>query len=254
LAKIYHPDRNPENPACEERFKKIARAFHTLRQKYELKEIPYGVHAGEGSAMEPYQWETFAEQEPAMAAAGEGYASAASEGGEGKNGALGTIAPWTQRAWESLQGCERKVLMLDVEMSLPLDSDLAARGGSVKVRRAGESFEIRVPKNAHDGMVLRIPRKGDSGVFHRKRGDLLIRLKVETQSQARSGSGEFYYQVDLPQDGLHRRRVFTLHTSQGPIYYSLPENTRQGQSFVLRGKPDPEAGKPSYHIISVNLV
>ncbi len=53
LAMEFHPDRNPDNPQAEERFKEIAEAYGVLTDPTKRKE--YDVHLASGGTQENYQ-------------------------------------------------------------------------------------------------------------------------------------------------------------------------------------------------------
>ncbi|MDJ0623568.1 MAG: DnaJ domain-containing protein [Desulfocapsaceae bacterium] len=53
LAMEYHPDRNPENPDAEARFKEIAEAYGVLTDPVKRKE--YNIHLDRGGTQESYQ-------------------------------------------------------------------------------------------------------------------------------------------------------------------------------------------------------
>ena len=157
LATEFHPDRNPDDPFCENRFKKISLAFEYLEQHY-IESPTDAIEKIEDL---------------------EGNSSMNSEA----DPISGLSAPdWKQfadylagRVWKFLRDSERMLLMLDVERTVNIDSKTATQGGSIRIKTPRESFYVTIPDGSADDFTLRIPGKGDAGILNRGRGDLNAR-------------------------------------------------------------------------------
>ncbi|GAB4031853.1 MAG: molecular chaperone DnaJ [Elusimicrobiota bacterium] len=79
----------------------------------------------------------------------------------------------------------------DLVYELPLDMATAALGGEAEVPVIdGGRIKIKIPEGAQFGKILRVSEKGMPYPNSRKRGDLLIRLKVETPTHLTAGQRE----------------------------------------------------------------
>ena len=87
-------------------------------------------------------------------------------------------------------------------------------------------------------MTLRIPEKGESSLFGKKRGDLLLNIEVVNSQNINADETRFYYELHIPRENVKSSKVQTLDSVFGPIKFVLPRNIKQGQNFVLKSKPN----------------
>ncbi len=247
LAKRYHPDLNPGNRDFESRFKEISQAFKMLELHYKKLNPPAaGVKPfappvnGSDKPLEPelHVKNRFNNLPPFLKRLGE----------------HPKIRKLAFRVREVLNECERKIFLLDVEKDITIDPDIAANGGTVRIRQGRENFEVPIPPGAWNKMSLRIPDKGEPSLFNRKRGDLLLNIYVFPGEKVREGDTNFFYQMEFSRRKLEEAGVHTLETFQGTIKFILPKNTRDGQSFVLKARTSSEATLRTNHIVTVQLV
>jgi curved DNA-binding protein len=237
LAKEYHPDRNAGNRTSEEKFKKISHAYQALERWTQSREFSYRVYS--------------------HAAATKDHVAPFDEGfkpfdflPEGIQKYLNRCTQWM---WRGLQRYEEKWLELNVEKAITIDPVTASRGGVIKVKNTAGSFHVEVPRETPHESILRVPGKGEKGLFNRVPGDLLLKVQVEDSArQKKSGVSEYFYQVKVIPG--RSPKVRTLNTHEGPIKYLLPKIVKAGQSFVLRSRPHSKTGKVSHHIIVIDLI
>lgn len=239
LAREYHPDRNAGNRAYEEKFKEISRAYETLER---------------WTRSQPFAYRVYSQAVPVK-----DRVSLSINGGLKPfdflpDGVNKYLSRWTGRVWLWLQRYERKWLELDVEKAVTIDPVTASQGGTLKVKNPAGSFHVQVPREASNETVLRIPGKGEIGLFNREPGDLLLKIKVDPGRKRPPGVSEFFYHVKFVQDQLQNPQVRTLETHEGSIQYILPKKVRAGQSFVLKSQPHPQTGKVSHHILVIDLI
>lgn len=233
LALKFHPDRNLGDPECEERFKQVSSAFRILKVHYATTGE---MEAAEpGSVENPFSW---------------GMGSTRASGNDFEP----TVNNRLRSFWFKVQQMERSLFQLDVELRVSITPVIALNGGYIKVRRSRETFDVRVPRGAREGTLLRLPGKGDPGVLHSERGDLFIRLQVVAPAKAGPWEQEDRLEVFLEKKDIRQRRVFSLDTKEGEILYTLPVTTRDGQAFVLLGKPHPITGTRTRFSVVVRVV
>jgi molecular chaperone DnaJ len=69
----------------------------------------------------------------------------------------------------------------DIVCEVPIAYSTAALGGQIEVPTLeGESHSLRVPAGTQSDTVLRIPQSGLPHVGNARRGDLLVRVVIET--------------------------------------------------------------------------
>lgn len=250
LAKQFHPDRNPGNRDSEDRFKKLHRAFKTLEYYYQIRrDIRTRSRDYDKRQTGPSTTVNFESPEPSSP----GPPISFQELIKGfRNKASWIQAGRSIRA--ALENCERKILLLDIKKNVRLDAATASRGGFIRVQQGSDSFQVPAPSGSWNRMSLRIPGKGDPGLFSRKRGDLWIHVEViGPKPPVHSQDANIYYDFNASIQDILQGKVFTLQSVEGPIKFFLPKTTRDGQVFTLKSNKTFEGRGPSNHIVTVRL-
>lgn len=225
LARQLHPDINQCNThSGDTRLKEINRAFAKLETYYKTQALP--VH------QEPY-----VQEQP-------------------KWRALFKVLsdnPAIQAAFRSgldfLEDLDNKIFQLDIQKDIKLSGSILQKGGSLYLKSGKERFEVKIPSGDWNQMSLRILGKGEGSLFSHRRGDLLLNLRVPIAETAKAENSRFSYEMKIPADKIAAHRAMTLNSSEGPIKFILPLNTRDGQSFTLRSN----AGTETLHALTVRL-
>ena len=163
--------------------------------------------------------------------------------------------PTLQSAFRSsldfLEELDNKLFQLDVQKDIKISGSVLKKGGSLNLKSGGESFEVKIPSGDWNQMSLRVSGKGERSLFSQRRGDLLLNLRVPIKEIAKPDNSCFSYEMKISPDKLAGRRVMTLNSSEGPIKFILPRNTRDGQSFTLRSGWG--GNSETLHILTVRL-
>src|SRR5579884_4070141 len=111
----------------------------------------------------------------------------------------------------------------------------ACRGSGFQTRF--EHFTVNIPKGVREGSVIRVPRRGGSGMGGGERGDLYLRVHLLPHPTFRIRN-ESDLEVDLPiapWEAVLGAKV-TVPTLDGPVEMRIPPQSQGGQRLRLRGK------------------
>jgi len=141
---------------------------------------------------------------------------------------------------------DTRVFHLNIHKKIQVPGVTADKGGSIHMQAGREKFDIKIPRGEWNQMSLCIPGKGEASLFSKRRGSLILDVKVQRyMPQVSIEESSFYYEMAI--DKTKIGKVLTLNSSEGPIKFVLPRNTVSGQTLCLRGRSEKK------HILKVVL-
>lgn len=150
-----------------------------------------------------------------------------------------------------LEELDNKVFQLDIQKDIKISGSVLQKGGSLNLKSGKESFAVKIPSGDWNQMSIRVIGKGERSLFSQRRGDLLLNLRVPIAEIPITDSSRFSYEMKISPDKIDGRKIMTLNSSEGPIKFTLPRNTRDGQSFTLRSGLEEKS--ETLHILTVRL-
>jgi curved DNA-binding protein CbpA len=251
LAKKYHPDVSAEKQGLSSKFRKINHAFKILEASYKAdsgkKEIrkPSTIRTAPVRNSAPSN-----RNEPLIAVPHKKslthlvtHKKQESDNSFGLDKVRKTLFEW-----------EKTLFLLDMNKNIRIKKRVANQANIVRVKRGEDSFQVRIPPGPWTRMFIRIPNKGNKSLFSKKRGDLILNIHVPSDEALSSTSPSFYYKVRIPKEKLETNKVWTLKSTDGPIRFTLPVNTQEGQKFTLKANASQGESACASHIITVHLV
>ena len=263
LAREYHPDLNPNDASCEERFKEINEAYEVLsdpekRAKYDRLGAEWQRYQQAGERPGGFNWGQWTSEAP-----GEGQRVHVQYGtpedledifGGGSPfsdfftsifGGMGGRAPGGRRQAYPYQ--PRPQRGQDYEQEVEITLREAYRGTKRILQKDGRRLEVTIPPGARTGTRVRMSGEGGPGAAGGESGDLYLRVRVlpDPVFEREGDDLRVTVPVDLPTAVLGgEARVPTLN---GPVMLTIPETTQNGKVFRLRGKGMPRLGNPQQH-------
>ena len=153
---------------------------------------------------------------------------------------------WRKDCTQYLIQLDTRVFHLNIHKKIQVPGVTADKGGSIHMQAGREKFDIKIPRGEWNQMSLCIPGKGEASLFSKRRGNLILDLKIQrNMSKISIEKSSFSYEMVIDKSKIGR--VLTLNSSEGPIKFVLPRNTVSGQTFCLRG------GSEQKHILKVLL-
>ena len=216
LARKYHPDVNKDESAID-KFKEINAAYEVLSDKKKKDEYDmYGDQIFGGQ-----NFHDFAQNQGGNVDLDEilrnifGGGSSSGFGGSGFGGG-GSMD-------------------LDQKTTITVPFVVSVLGGKHHVSVNSDSFDIKIPAGIKNGETLRVRGKGNSGMG--QRGDLLIKVEVAPSPTFERKDNDLYITMEVPlKEALFGGKV-TINTSvHDEITIKVPQNTKNGQKFRVRGK------------------
>jgi len=232
LAQASHPDRNPDDPEAEERFKQIGRAYAVLsdaeqRRAYdEFGEI----------ALDP--------NFDAERARATSHMGGFNDLGSLFEDLLGA-APRRPRARRGAD-LETQLELEFLEAALGCKRRIDLRRPETGASPASESLEVRVPVGVHDGARIRLAGKGSPGHAGGPPGDLLARVRVRPHRLFRRTGHDLQLDADVSIAEATLGTEFEVPPLDGKVMLRVPPGTDSGSKLRLRGKGIPASnGQPA---------
>ncbi len=228
LARKYHPDRNPDDAAAEEKFKEVQGAYDTLSdpEKRQVYDSGGPTFEGFGGGRGPFT------------------AGPAGQGGFVDLGDLGDLFSSMFRGEGS--GGPRGFPQQpgrDLETEVPLSFRQAIDGTQVTVPGAGgKRYKANVPAGVKNGARIRLAGKGEPSPAGGPPGDLYVVTRVMPSPVfKRLDDGNLEVRVPITIAEALRGATIEVPTLEGTKKIKVPAGTKHGTIQRLRGEGAPRA-------------
>lgn len=111
------------------------------------------------------------------------------------------------------------------------------KGTGVKSKE--ETFTIKIPAGAYDGMVLRFRGGGNAGRNGGSVGDLYVEIEVEASSKFERRGNDIYTKENIPVYTAVLGDTIEVDTIFKKVNLKIPKGTQSGTIFKLKGKGCP---------------
>jgi curved DNA-binding protein len=218
LARKYHPDIN-KDPEAQDKFKEINAAYEVLSDAEKKAQYDqYGDQMFGGQ-----NFHDFARGQGADIDLDELLRAMFGGGGGGFNGFGGNFGGF---------GAQQMNLDLQTRITIPFMTSIL--GGKYSLNINSQSFDIKIPAGIKEGETLRVRGKGKR--FKDQVGDLLVKVQISPSSEYERKGNDLYKKFDLPlKEALFGGKV-SVATPEGDVTLKVPQNTKNGQKFRLKGK------------------
>ncbi len=252
LARKFHPDVN-QSPKAEEKFKEITESYEVLkdpekRRTYDRFGKDWKNYRGAGDAPPGFDFSggggsgfsSFFESLFGGAGGGRG-GSPFGGGGDplGRGGFGQGFAPG---------GGGFAARGQDQEARLALSVEEAARGGGREISltdpTTGElkNLSINIPAGVRPGQKMRLAGRGGAGAGGGPRGDLLLKVDVESNGRFRLEGTDLYTDLRISPWQAALGTEADVLTLEDPVKVKIPSGTSSGRKIRLRGRgfPNPK--------------
>jgi curved DNA-binding protein len=239
LAVQYHPDKNPDDKAAEERFKEINEAYEVLgdrekRSKYDRLGASYQAWERSGGRPGGFDWSQWVGGVPGVEVG---------DFGDLLGGGFSDFFNAIFGMGGGVRSAPRRGR--DVEHSVSITLAEAYRGTSRSLQRNGRRLEVDIPAGARSGTRVRLSGKGESG--DRGTGDLYLRIEVLPDKNFTRKGDDLYTQVPVDLYTAVLGGEVQLQTFEGPVILTVPAGSQPGQTIRLKGRGMPSLRDRSRH-------
>jgi curved DNA-binding protein len=255
LAMKFHPDRNPNDPKAEEKFKEINEAYQVLsdaekRARYDQLGSSYDQWQQRGGAPGGFRWEDW------YATPGGGGASQTDYGnlddlfGGSFSEFFGRIfggmdygqAPRQRTGAGATRGMPAPQYSQEVEISLTE----AYTGTARRLDVNGNQKEVKIPAGARTGTKVRISSLVPYGSGDQK-ADLYLIIKVAEDPRFDRKGNDLHTDAAVNLYTAVLGGEVTIATLMGSVVLTIPPGTQPGQSIRLAGRGMPHLKNPEIH-------
>ena len=223
LAAKYHPDKNPNDPAAEERFKEINEAYTVLSDEEKRKFYDtYGTAEGKppfsGRAtvnVDPSQFGGFSDFFQSL------FGDAFSSGGFSSHGSSNPFRDFQGYSAAQPQSTEASI-------RVPLEK--AYHGGNTTISVNGRHIEVTIPKGTHKGAKLRLRGQAPNG------GDLYLVVKLEPHPVFKLDGHDIRIKATVLDYMAVLGGAIRVPTLDGDVEINLPPQTQSGRTLRLKGQ------------------
>ncbi len=245
LAVKYHPDKNPDNKAAEEKFKEITEAHEVLadpekRKKYDALGANWNQYQSSGGGFEDFYSQ--------FGGTGRGSGTTYEFSGDFGDlfGNMGGFSDFFEsffggRGRQARSGFgshefQNQPIGVDVEANLNITLEEAINGIERQISIDSKKIKIKINPGTSDGQKLRLKGLGRSSVQGGTKGDLYLNIHILQHPFYEINDGELFYNLDIDLYTAVLGGKEEIKTLDGKkISIKIPEGTESEKILRLKG-------------------
>ena len=252
LAAKYHPDKNPDDPSAEDKFKEVGEAYEVLkdpekRKLYDRAGADWKQYQqAQGGGANNFDWSQYGGGRQRVNVNFEDmYGGGRQQGGgspfssffESLFGGPGGGGYQQQQQYRTHQqrpgGQDAKATV-----SIPLKEIFTDTQKTFRIN--GEQVKITIPAGIESGKRLKLKGKGQPSNMGGVRGDLYLSVRVDVPEGFDRKGQNIYQDVDLDLYTALLGGTIVVPTLSGKVKLTIPEGTQNGKLFKFTGRGLPK--------------
>ncbi len=245
LAAKYHPDKNPDNPKSEEKFKEVGEAYEVLkdpekRKLYDRAGSDWKRYQQGGAGGGGFDWSQYAGQQRTNVnfedAFGGQYGGA--QGGSPFSSFFESLFGGAGEGFHQQQyrsGRQRPGGQ-DTEAVINVSLEDVVEGSTKTVRLNGEQMKVKIPAGMESGQRLKLKGKGQPSNLGGPRGDLYLKVIIDIPEGFERKGKNIYQTVDVDLYTALLGGKLVVPTLSGKVKLTIPEETPNGKLFKFPGR------------------
>jgi len=249
LAKKYHPDRNPDDPSAERKFKDVQQAYGVLSSPDKRAQYDRFGEAGVGQwtagqrGQKVYEWganssinlDDLEDLMSAFGGSGSRRASVFDQFFSGFRGGPGRAAAPQRGADETGR--------------ISLSFDQAIHGAVVTVQLRSkddgpnETLEVKIPAGVQDGQKIRVSGRGHPGRGGGPPGDFYLVCSIQPHPYFRRDGADIYVDIPVTVTEASLGAKIEVPAIDGHLTLTLPPGTPSGAKLRLKGRGVSKPGR-----------
>ena len=241
LAMKFHPDKNPDNKAAEEQFKKVSEAYDVLRDPQKRKAYDqFGSMSTKAGFQKAYQ------------GFGNEYAGRSTE----------SFQDLFHEMFGDIFSGARKQKGSDLRYTLNISLEEAAQGCQKTIhfmrRKNGHEeaakISVSVPAGVKDAQRLKLRGEGDSGATAALNGDLFVVINIREHPLFKVKATDIYLDLPISYKEACMGTEKNIPTITGSAQIKVPAGTSSGKSLRLKAKGLPIMNGTGYGDMYVKIL
>lgn len=239
LAKQYHPDKNPDDKAAEDKFKDVSEAHEVLsnsekRQKYDQLGQNWNRYQNTGAGAGPgsyNQWTGFGNENNQ-----EGFSFTGSfEDLFNSTGSFSDLfESFMSGGFKSSGKTKKPKKGTDYEASLNISLEEAFSGTEKTFTLDGRTIKVKIQPGITDGQKLRLKNQGGVGTGDH-RGDLYLKIHIETHPYFKLKNNDLFYNLNVDLYTAVLGGKTQVRTIDGKtINVNIPKGTDNGSLLRIK--------------------
>ena len=250
LAKKYHPDQNPDDPAAHGKFAEATNAYDLLNDKDKRGQFDRGEIDADGNpkfaGFNPGGFGGASRGARGGAGAAGGFSAEdilkefmSGFGGQPRGGMGGGRGPAGGAQWDPFAGATagggRSMKGEDIVVNATISLEDAHNAKPVDVRMpSGKVLSVKIPAKVEEGQQIRLKGQGSPGLG--EPGDALVTIRFEKSKQFRRDGADLRTDVALTLYEAVLGAKVRVPTLDGSVELNLPRGVDTSKALRLKGK------------------